>query len=113
MINSKDKWGFTALHEPAQKGMNQMCSLLLAHGDDLKIRNKNIQFVDEAMLAKINRKQDDDEEELNKLMNKKAASISTNIAISSHYHHHHGQWIILRPKQLHLLSNLCLIKLKS
>ena len=39
IINITDKWGYTALHEAAQKGRTQMCSLLLEHGADLTVKN--------------------------------------------------------------------------
>ena len=35
-----DKWGFTPLHEAAQKGRTQLCSLLLAHGADPSLKNQ-------------------------------------------------------------------------
>ncbi len=39
-VNACDKWGFTPLHEAAQKGRTQICSLLLNHGADAAIRNQ-------------------------------------------------------------------------
>jgi len=35
-----DKWGFTPLHEVAQKGRTQLCALLLAHGADPALKNQ-------------------------------------------------------------------------
>jgi hypothetical protein len=35
-----DKWGFTPLHEAAQKGRTQLCALLLAHGADPGLKNQ-------------------------------------------------------------------------
>ena len=35
-----DKWGFTPLHEAAQKGRTQLCALLLAHGADPALNNQ-------------------------------------------------------------------------
>ena len=39
-IIATDKWGFTPLHEAAQKGRTQLCSLLLAHGADPSLKNQ-------------------------------------------------------------------------
>lgn len=30
-VNAVDRWGFTPLHEAAQKGRTQLCSLLVRH----------------------------------------------------------------------------------
>ena len=38
-VNSSDKWGYTPLHEASQKNRTQLCSLLLAHGADAKLKN--------------------------------------------------------------------------
>ena len=40
MVNATDKWGFTPLHEAAQKGRTQLCALLLAHGADPTLKNQ-------------------------------------------------------------------------
>lgn len=40
MVNATDKWGFTPLHEAAQKGRTQLCALLLAHGADPFLKNQ-------------------------------------------------------------------------
>ena len=40
MVNATDKWGFTPLHEAAQKGRTQLCALLLAHGSDPTLKNQ-------------------------------------------------------------------------
>ena len=39
-FTATDKWGFTPLHEAAQKGRTQLCSLLLAHGADPTLKNQ-------------------------------------------------------------------------
>ena len=39
-VNAVDKWGFTPLHEAAQKGRTQLCALLLAHGADPSMKNQ-------------------------------------------------------------------------
>lgn len=39
-VNATDKWAFTPLHEAAQKGRTQLCTLLLAHGADPTLRNQ-------------------------------------------------------------------------
>ena len=39
-MNATDKWGFTPLHEAAQKGRTQLCALLLAHGADPTLKNQ-------------------------------------------------------------------------
>lgn len=39
-MNATDKWGFTPLHEAAQKGRTQLCALLLAHGADPHLKNQ-------------------------------------------------------------------------
>lgn len=38
-MNTKDRWGFTPLHEAAQKGRTQLCALLLNYGADPKLEN--------------------------------------------------------------------------
>lgn len=40
VVNATDKWGFTPLHEAAQKGRTQLCALLLAHGADPFLKNQ-------------------------------------------------------------------------
>ena len=40
VVNATDKWGFTPLHEAAQKGRTQLCALLLAHGADPTLKNQ-------------------------------------------------------------------------
>ena len=35
-----DRWGFSPLHEAAQKGRTQLCALLLAHGADPCLTNQ-------------------------------------------------------------------------
>ena len=40
IFTATDKWGFTPLHEAAQKGRTQLCSLLLAHGADPTLKNQ-------------------------------------------------------------------------
>ena len=40
MVNATDKWGFTPIHEAAQKGRTQLCALLLAHGADPTLKNQ-------------------------------------------------------------------------
>lgn len=42
-MNATDKWGFTPLHEAAQKGRTQLCALLLAHGADAFMKNQENQ----------------------------------------------------------------------
>lgn len=39
-LSATDKWGFTPLHEAAQKGRTQLCALLLAHGADPTLKNQ-------------------------------------------------------------------------
>ena len=39
-VNANDRWQFTPLHEAAQKGRTQLCSLLLAHGADPYVKNQ-------------------------------------------------------------------------
>lgn len=39
-MNATDRWGFTPLHEAAQKGRTQLCALLLAHGADPHMKNQ-------------------------------------------------------------------------
>lgn len=43
VVNATDKWGFTPLHEAAQKGRTQLCALLLAHGADPFMKNQENQ----------------------------------------------------------------------
>lgn len=43
VVNATDKWGFTPLHEAAQKGRTQLCALLLAHGADALMKNQENQ----------------------------------------------------------------------
>jgi len=38
-VNATDRWGFTPLHEAAQKGRTQLCALLLSHGADSNLKN--------------------------------------------------------------------------
>lgn len=38
-MNTTDRWGFTPLHEAAQKGRTQLCALLLNYGADPKLEN--------------------------------------------------------------------------
>ena len=38
-VNATDRWGFTPLHEAAQKGRTQLCALLLNHGADPNLKN--------------------------------------------------------------------------
>ena len=40
VVNATDKWGFTPIHEAAQKGRTQLCALLLAHGADPTLKNQ-------------------------------------------------------------------------
>ena len=40
LFAATDKWGFTPLHEAAQKGRTQLCALLLAHGADPILKNQ-------------------------------------------------------------------------
>ncbi len=40
LLSFTDKWGFTPLHEAAQKGRTQLCALLLAHGADPALNNQ-------------------------------------------------------------------------
>lgn len=39
-VNATDKWGFTPLHESAQKSRTHLCALLLAHGADPFAKNQ-------------------------------------------------------------------------
>lgn len=40
LVNATDRWNFTPLHEAAQKGRTQLCSLLILHGADVNMRNQ-------------------------------------------------------------------------
>ena len=40
LVNSTDRWNFTPLHEAAQKGRTQLCSLLILHGANVSMRNQ-------------------------------------------------------------------------
>ena len=40
LVNATDRWSFTPLHEAAQKGRTQLCSLLILHGADVRMRNQ-------------------------------------------------------------------------
>jgi tankyrase len=42
-VNAIDKWGFSPLHESAQKGRTQLCALLLAHGANPFLKNQENQ----------------------------------------------------------------------
>jgi tankyrase len=44
LFSATDKWGFTPLHEAAQKGRTQLCALLLAHGADPILKNQEGQM---------------------------------------------------------------------
>lgn len=39
-VNALDRWNFTPLHEAAQKGRTQLCSLLILHGADVSLQNQ-------------------------------------------------------------------------
>eukprot|EP00118_Oscarella_pearsei_P023830 m.290646 g.290646 ORF g.290646 m.290646 type:complete len:237 (+) comp40720_c2_seq3:1838-2548(+) len=39
-MNATDRWNFTPLHEAAQKGRTQLCSLLILHGADSGMKNQ-------------------------------------------------------------------------
>lgn len=41
LVNSTDRWNFTPLHEAAQKGRTQLCSLLILHGANVNTRNQD------------------------------------------------------------------------
>ena len=43
-INAIDRWNFTPLHEAAQKGRTQLCSLLILHGADVNMKNQEGQI---------------------------------------------------------------------
>ena len=43
-INATDRWSFTPLHEAAQKGRTQLCSLLILHGADVNMKNQEGQI---------------------------------------------------------------------
>lgn len=53
-INATDRWNFTPLHEAAQKGRTQLCSLLILHGADVKMKNQEGQIPHD--LASVSRK---------------------------------------------------------
>lgn len=40
LVNATDRWNFTPLHEAAQKGRTQLCSLLILHGADVNMSNQ-------------------------------------------------------------------------
>lgn len=40
LVNATDRWNFTPLHEAAQKGRTQLCSLLILHGADVLMQNQ-------------------------------------------------------------------------
>ena len=40
-VNATDRWKFTPLHEAAQKGRTQLCSLLVMNGADVNMRNQD------------------------------------------------------------------------
>ncbi len=40
LVNATDRWNFTPLHEAAQKGRTQLCSLLILHGANVNMRNQ-------------------------------------------------------------------------
>jgi len=40
LVNATDRWNFTPLHEAAQKGRTQLCSLLIQHGADVQMTNQ-------------------------------------------------------------------------
>ncbi len=41
LVNATDRWNFTPLHEAAQKGRTQLCSLLILHGADVQMKNQD------------------------------------------------------------------------
>ena len=41
-VNAVDLWQYTALHEAASKGRQEVCSCLLAHGADPTLKNGNL-----------------------------------------------------------------------
>ena len=43
-INATDRWNFTPLHEAAQKGRTQLCSLLILHGANVNMKNQEGQI---------------------------------------------------------------------
>lgn len=40
LVNATDRWNFTPLHEAAQKGRTQLCSLLILHGANVNMSNQ-------------------------------------------------------------------------
>ena len=40
-VNAVDRWRFTPLHEAAQKGRTQLCSLLVMNGADVCMKNQD------------------------------------------------------------------------
>ena len=40
-VNAVDRWRFTPLHEAAQKGRTQLCSLLVMNGADVHLKNQD------------------------------------------------------------------------
>lgn len=40
-VNAVDRWRFTPLHEAAQKGRTQLCSLLVNNGADVNMKNQD------------------------------------------------------------------------
>ena len=41
-VNAVDKWGFTPLHEAAQKGRTQLCALLVGGAVCLKVSMSDV-----------------------------------------------------------------------
>lgn len=44
-VNAVDRWGFTPLHEAAQKGRTQLCSLLVRHSLYLDFDRHDFEFM--------------------------------------------------------------------